>query len=111
MARKIRMMIVSRDEAGLTNVVILGRIGRRREEVVTVEMYASVRMNWFTNWGCIWPLSVLRNATPLNMPSPSNQCASLPRSSLVTGFPPFRTYSPPARSCGIEPLYEQAVRG
>lgn len=35
-----------------------------------------------------------KNATPLSMPSPSNQWKSWPRSRLLAGLPPLRTYSP-----------------
>jgi len=102
---------VEREEAGLTSIAMLGRIGSRSKGVVRVEIYTSVKIYWFTNSGCIRSFSALRKTTPLSMPSPSNQWASLPKSSFVTGFPPLRTYSPPASSSGIEPVYEHAVRG
>lgn len=102
--RKMRSIIRKRLEAGLTSVAILGNIGSRSCGVVTVERYASVKRYWLTNSGCKDPAAFLLNATPLSIPSPSNQCASLPRSSFVTGFPPLRTYSPPANSCGILPV-------
>jgi hypothetical protein len=45
------------------------------------------------------------------MPSPSNQCASRPKSELVTGLPPLRTYMPPSSSSGIRPVHETGVGG
>lgn len=111
MVRRIRRIMRNKEEAGLTRVAMLGRIGSRSVGVVIVERYASVRMYWFTNSGCMEQSFCLRNATPLSIPSPSNQCASLPRSSFVTGFPPLRTYSPPASSSGIDPVYEQGISG
>ena len=104
--RKTRKTIVRSELNGFTRVAILGRMGVLRKGDVLVEMYTSVRTYWFTNSGWIWSclLPLLVKDTPLSIPSPSNQWASRPRSSLVTGFPPFRTYSPPASSCGIVPV-------
>jgi hypothetical protein len=40
----MRRIMRRREEAGLTRVEILGSIGRRREGVVMVDKYASVRI-------------------------------------------------------------------
>lgn len=98
---------------GFTRVAMLGRIGVRSRGDVFDAMYRSVKMYWLTNSGSTSvPFSPLRRKeTPLNMPSPSNQCASRPNSSFVTGLPPLRTYCPPSSSFGISPVYMQGVRG
>lgn len=101
--RNTRKMTLYRDESGLTSAAILGKRGVRKRRDAMVDKKMSVKTYWLTNSG--WtPSVVLVNVTPLSIPSPSNQCASRPRSSFETGFPPFRTYSPPTSSSGIVPV-------
>lgn len=67
-------------------------------------------MYWLTKLGVMVSVSwSLENSTPDSIPSPSNQCASRPRSWLETGFPPLRTYWPPVSSSGIVPMCEHGV--
>ena len=111
MVRKMRRVMLKREEAGLTRVAMEGRMGVFKVEVVREEMYRSVRTYWLTNEGRMLPSGPSAKETPLSMPSPSNQWASRPRFSFVTGLPPLRTYSPPKSSFGRVPVYEHGVKG
>jgi hypothetical protein len=115
-SRTVRIMrhrMSSKLDAGLTSVAMLGRIGVRSVGFSTAVRYTSVRMNWFTKltMGFVGSVRERLNHTPESMPSPSNQCASRPKSELVTGLPPLRTYMPPSSSSGIRPVHETGVGG
>ena len=94
--------------AGLTSVAMLGNIGVWSVLFSKLEMATSVKMNWLTKCGMDWSdagEADESNHTPVSIPSPSNQCAERPRSVLVMGLPPLRTYMPPWSSSGILPEY------
>jgi hypothetical protein len=107
---KVASTILIIVDSGLTRVVMLGIIADFTD-VVFLDRYKSVKIYWFTNSGTTLPSGdIFRNATPESIPSPSNQWASLPRSSWLTGLPPLRTYWPPVSSGGMRPLYVHGVR-
>lgn len=108
---KMLNMTLRKPDNGFIRVEMLNMMGDRSAGFSKLERHKSVNMYWFTKCGIVscGLLGDRWKSTPASIPSPSNQCASRPRSSFVTGFAPFLTYSPPKSSRGMVPVYVHGV--